>query len=90
MIFQAMRRAVRVVGFLALSAVLGLALSWGLLMYVYFVLDERECNVQSWLGRAVCGDSWLTVWAVCAVSAGVVVWATHRLVRRAFSRPVRR
>jgi hypothetical protein len=81
-ILRAMRIVRRVALFSVLSIVLGLVLAEGVGLYVQFVMDETECAGETWIGRAVCGDSAYAVIAVCIGSAAVLVVGGSYLVRR--------
>jgi hypothetical protein len=76
------RRMRHVLLYAVLSLLLGVVIAQGVGLYVQFVLDESECVGETWIGRAVCGDSAYAVIAVCIGIAAVLVVGGSYLVRR--------
>jgi hypothetical protein len=64
------------------SIALGFVLLMGVELYVQWVLGDTECAGETWLGRAICGDSEWTVAAICLLVGTAIALTVPRLLRR--------
>jgi hypothetical protein len=61
-----------VVVYLSLTLALGFVLAMGVELFALFTL-QSECTGETWLNRAVCGDSAWAIFGVCVGIAAVLV-----------------